>query len=130
MSNLSFLLFLIFLIVNSLSDNEFFSRKSIRDLEENQFQNIRIFVDYLCLSSRTDFKIIEQGILKAKNALQKLIKVQRLTDKIDFRTYKQHPDLTDFSCTNDLNYREPIEADLVIFIRGPGENEDLRKNSL
>ena len=125
MSNLSFLLFLIFLIVNSLSDNEFFSRKSIRDLEENQFQNIRIFVDYLCLSSRTDFKIIEQGILKAKNALQKLIKVQRLSDKIDFRTYKQHPDLTDFSCTNDLNYREPIEADLVIFIRGPGENEDL-----
>ncbi len=97
------------------------SNKRNLQTESSEFQNIRIYVNDKCIGdpsseasqNRTDISLIKASIQNAKNTLEKLIKVKRLTQAIDLYEYSS---LSEFSCASGT-LNERINADLVILIR-------------
>ena len=117
--------YLFFLIVikcqvkeNSINNN------NKRDLQSDQFTNIRLYIDTDCLTTNsqnnTDATLIKQGIERAKTTIEKLIMVKRISQTIDLRDYS-FP--TEFSCSRSLNYIQ--SADLAIIVRYKEQNENL-----
>ena len=117
--------YLFFLIVikcqvkeNSINNN------NKRDLQSDQFTNIRLYIDTDCLTTNsqnnTDATLIRQGIERAKTTIEKLIMVKRISQTINLRDYS-FP--TEFSCSRSLNYIQ--SADLAIIVRYKEQNENL-----
>ena len=127
--------FLFFIIIIICSEKSYASEIDSRKLESDEFSNIRIHIDYGCLSkspNNTDTKNLFQiAINKAKNALQTLVKVKRLEQPIylpnlNIRTVRDLPEGYSEDCTNSLNVGLPY--DLVIFIRGYDTSYDSDKD--
>ena len=123
---MSFFLFIFFLIVFTFSEKIEDSRNNIRNLqaESNSFNNIRIHINDDCMGTssssenRTDIALIKQSIQKAKNTLEKLIKVKRLTQPLDLNDYSFPSEF--HTCTSsgyNNNLRLRVDADLAIIIR-------------
>ena len=118
---MEFFLFLFFLIIIKCSEKENLLNDNKRNLEEvqNEFDNIKIYVNYKCLNLQPDIedaKIIIGAINNATKTLEKLIRVQKLKSRLDL---KEHYKRLDSSFQNCLYQNELSTeyADLFIFIR-------------
>ena len=113
---MEFFLFLFFLIIIKCSEKENLLNDNKRNLQQNEFDNITIYVNYDCLDLNPDNeeeKIIIDAINNARKTLEKLIRVQKLRSSLNLRNYL---DYSFRKCLrqNDLNTEN---ADLFIFIR-------------
>ena len=118
---MEFFLFLFFLIIIKCSEKENLLNDNKRNLEEvqNEFDNIKIYVNYKCLNLIPDSekgKIIIGAINNATKTLEKLIRVQKLRSSLNLTNYYSNLDYYFRTCLsqNDLNTEN---ADLFIFIR-------------
>ena len=122
---MSFFFLIFFLIVIIFSEKIDDSKSSQRNLQSgsDEFQNIKIYIDDNCIGStsssqgaesqnRTDIAIIKTSIQKAKNALEKLIKVKKSTS-----IYLNNDNIPDEFKNCAMRLIEPINVDLAIFIR-------------
>ena len=118
---MEFFLFLFFLIIIKCSEKENLLNDNKRNLEEvqNEFDNIKIYVNYKCLYLNRDSekgKIIIGAINNATKTLEKLIRVQKLKSRLDLKEHYLRLDSSFQNCLyqNELNTEN---ADLFIFIR-------------
>ena len=107
---MEFFLFLFFLIIIKCSEKENLLNDNKRNLEEvqNEFDNIKIYVNYKCLYLNRDSekgKIIIGAINNATKTLEKLIRVQKLKSRLDL---KEHYLRLDSSFQNCLYQNELI----------------------
>ena len=135
---MSFYYFLFFLILikcseknNNLNDIE----RKLQSEESDQYENIRIYLDYDCLISSSNKtnnnEPLKIAIEKAKNAIQELVKVKRLTYSIKLPDYGIPNEIPEGyeGCSNILknNIREISNTDLVLFIREYSSQYDSKK---
>ena len=121
MSIFLFILLLIGILFSEIIDEPMSNKRNLQT-ESNEFQNIRIHIDDSCIGdpsstsdasqNRTDISLIKAAIQKAKNTLEKLIKVKRLTQTINLYSYT-FPE--EFRCATTLS--NGVNADLAIIIR-------------
>lgn len=137
---MSFYYFLFFLILikcseknNNLNDIE----RKLQSEESDQYENIRIYLDYDCLISSSNKtnnnEPLKIAIEKAKNAIQELVKVKRLTYSIKLPDYGIPNEIPEGyeGCSNILknNIREISNTDLVLFIREYSSQYDSKKKN-
>ena len=113
------------LIVDIKSENNHDTINNKRDLQSEEFSNIRIYIDANCLISSentTNNRIINQAIKIAKETIEKLVKVKRLEQPIILNNYNIPNDLNQKfkeggGCYGKLNQYFFFFYDLIIFIR-------------
>ena len=122
MSYFLFLLFLISINCSEKNDNLDNNDNDKRMMESDEYSNIRILIDSKCLGSSniSSSDIFQRSINKAKNALEKLIKVKNLKQEIYLdRDYqiRNYIDGKFADCYNENLLTQGLPYDLVIFIR-------------
>ena len=121
---MSYLLFLFFLIAIKCFEGLDNAKNNTRKLQSGEYENIRIYIDAKCLLStenNTDIHLINQSIYKAKETIEKLVKVRRVErpiylPNIDIRSGADIHTKFD-GCINPNILTSSFEADLVVFIR-------------
>ena len=127
---MSYFLFLLFLFIFKCSEitNSKNKQRNLQSEESDDFQNIRTHIDTDCLFLFGDdnFKIFNESLNKARETIEKIVKVKRIENTIYFHNYGKDyayqisPKLS--KCNKELNIRIP--ADLVIFIRDSSNSLD------
>ena len=120
---MAFIFFIFSLIVAIKSEKNHDSMNNNRDLQSEEFSNIRIYIDANCLissESTTNNRIINSSINIAKETIEKLVKVKRLDQPIILNNYNIPNDLNQKfkeggGCYGNLN--QYFFYDLIIFIR-------------
>jgi len=81
---MSFFIFFFFFIVIQCQVKKGSSMNNNNRNLQNEFTNIRLEVDKICVENNynIDYKKLYEGIDKAKNAIEKLVKIQRTSDTI------------------------------------------------
>ena len=96
--------------------------------DSDDYKNIRIYVNTDCLSASDDnMKIINNSIYRAKETIEKLVKVKRTSNYIYLYQYgiSSIKDVSSkFSCDSSLT--DPIPADLAVFVRESSELKDFK----
>ena len=122
---MEFLLFIFFLITiicsekkDLLNENKRNLQSSLNSLQESDtYENIRIYVNYNCLTGTTDSDILIDSIEKAKKTLEKLIKVKRLkSDQLNLNDFSPYLSSYYRDCAGSLINEFP-KTDLFIFVR-------------
>ena len=97
-------------------------------VESDDYNNIRIELDTICLSlSENNEPIFNKALNKAKETIQRIVKVKNLQNNIDYEYHgiKQRTDISKkfSSCNQNLKY---ATSDLVIFFRNslPGLDDE------
>ena len=125
---MSFFFFIFFFILFIFSEKINSSELNKRDLQSDTFDNIRIYIDDECLGyqssasdpsqNNTNTELTKEAIKKARLTLEKIVKVQRLTEYVDLQNYKTViPSEFSTCAARSLNSR--LDYDLFIFIRSP-----------
>ena len=130
---LYFLFFLLLLLFNCSEKQDLKNEKrklQTSSVESDDYNNIRIELDTNCLSlSENNKEIFKKALNKAKETIEKLVKVKTLLNGIDYK-YLGIGAKTDISkkfegCINQRLDNSPA-ADLVIFFRNsvPGLDDE------
>ena len=100
------------------------AKNNERKLQSDEYENIRLYIDAKCLltsENNTDLELIKKSIEKAKETIEKLVKVKRLQEPIYLPNYgiREGGDIhSKFDgCCNISSLRNSQPADLIIFIR-------------
>ena len=110
---MSFFLFLFFFIVIKCQVK--IESNNNRNLQDDGFLDLRLEVDITCIKysgTSTDTFTLQDGINKAQQTIQKLVKVQRNSEEISPKS-SQFP--REFDCSKGLNQNYP--ADLFVSIK-------------
>ena len=118
MSKFFFLLFFFSIYCSEKIDKP---KNNERNLDSNEYSNIRLYIDSKCLSSNiTSNNIFQRSINKAQKTIENLIKVKRIEQDIyldrDFQI-KSHLDSKFTGCIDEEVIKKSLQADLIIFIR-------------
>ena len=118
MSKFFFLLFFFSIYCSEKIDKP---KNNERNLDSNEYSNIRLYIDSKCLSSNiTSNNIFQRSINKAQKTIENLIKVKRIEQDIyldrDFQI-KSHLDSKFTGCIDEEAIKKGLQADLIIFIR-------------
>ena len=124
---MSFFLFFFFFIVIKcqVKKESLMNNNNNRNLQSGEFTNIKLVINENCYQrsapNNIDLPLLSQGIKKAQNAIEKLVKIKRTSEKISINYNNDiHPDHPDFICYSDGDLallNTEITADLYIIIK-------------
>ena len=119
--------------VNGLFKNDYSKINQKRKLENYQTIRInlvttRLEAFYIYENKKKDLEIIKNALNQAKEALQKLIKVKPITNRIIIPEDTINQIITDEFLRDDDEKTNEYESDLVIFIRAKAALEEINSN--
>ena len=129
---MAFFFFFFFLIVINCQVKEKSSiNNNKRDLQNNEYTNIRIEVATNCIfssPSTINIDLLLEGIEKAKETIQKLVKVQRFSEILSLSSYYDEfpPDFRTCSIFQNIDdLKKAYRADLVIAIKFQDDDSNI-----
>ena len=123
-------------IINNVKNEKNYNATNKRKLQDDSYKAIRIYLDTFFLSnlriSKERFEVFNESLYRAKNALEKLIKIKRGTNEINGNEYNNiimtQFSLRDYEINRTLNGTNDI-GDLIIFAMYEGDDSAFKSCS-